>query len=217
MTSFELTVSRVSVADEIASLLRQRIMMGELRPGMLLRQDEIASQFGASRTPLREALQRLAQDGLVRMDRRGATVVAISLDDLVELYDMRAVLEAMVARDVAPRITDAQLDELASILEALDKSDGERWIELNRKFHNRTYEFSGKPQWIEMIRSLGLRADVYVSLVGVPARRESAALEHQEILSALRARDADRAGYAVAAHLRTTVLTAGVIDTQPDV
>ena len=215
MTSFELTVSRVSVADEIASLLRQRIMMGELRPGMLLRQDEIASQFGASRTPLREALQRLAQDGLVRMDRRGATVVAISLEDLIELYDMRAVLEAMVARDVAPRITDAQLDELASILEELDTSDGERWIELNRRFHNRTYEFSGKPQWIEMIRSLGLRADVYVSLVGVPARRESAAREHQEILSALRARDAERAGHAVAAHLRTTVLTAGAIDTPP--
>ena len=212
MSTFELTVSRVSVADEIASRLRQRIMMGELRPGTLLRQDELASQFGASRTPLREALQRLAQDGLVRMDRRGATVVSISLDDLVELYDMRAVLEAMVARDVATRITDSQLEELASILKALDASDGERWIELNRAFHNRTYEFSGKPQWIEMIRSLGLRADVYVSLVGVPARRDSAALEHQEILAALRARDPERAGQAVSAHLHTTVRTASELN-----
>jgi DNA-binding GntR family transcriptional regulator len=208
-TQHPIALSRTTVADDIKTLLRRMIMSGELEPGRLLRQDELATQLGASRTPLREALQRLAQDGLVSLGRRGATVVAISREDLIELYEMREALETMAAREVARKITPAQTDELEELLERVQASEGEDWVRLNREFHTRMYGITGKRQLTELIGSLSARADVYVRmLAGSMKRRMDADVEHDDILLALRANDEGAAARMVVEHLRSTVQSA---------
>ncbi len=208
MTQNELIISRISVADEIRTLLRRKIMTGDLPPGQLLRQDQLASQLGASRTPLREALQRLAQEGLVQISRRGATVVAVSREDLEELYEIREALETLAVRQVASEITDEQLAELDEILDRHHHSDGEEWVTINREFHNRIYAHTHKHQLIDVIGTMSTRADVYVRLVGARARRASADAEHNAIVRSLRDHDPEAAALAVAKHLRSTVLAA---------
>lgn len=213
MTIGDLSISRVSVADEIRNLLRRQIMSGVLQPGVPLRQDQLATQIGASRTPLREALQGLAQEGLIEMTRRGATVVAVSRDDLVELYEIREALETMAVRDVALLITEEQIEELYDILDRHKRSDGEQWVIINREFHNRIYALTKKPQLIDVIGTLSSRADVYVRLIGAKSRRASAEAEHNEIVRALTAHDPDASALAVAKHLHGTVLAALESDT----
>lgn len=204
-----IALSRTTVAEEIQAVLHTMIMAGELAPGRVLRQDELATMLGVSRTPLREALQRLAQNGLVTIGRRGATVVAVSREDLIDLYEMREALEGMAARHVARKISAAEVDELAVLLERVQASQGEEWVRLNREFHTRMYDISGKAQLSALIASLSARADVYVRmLAGSMRRRMSADVEHTDIVDALRAHDEEAAATAVIEHLRSTVESA---------
>jgi DNA-binding GntR family transcriptional regulator len=204
-----IALSRTTVAEEIQTVLRRMIMSGELKPGRLLRQDELANRLGASRTPLREALQRLAQDGLVSMGRRGATVIAVSREDLIELYEMREALECMAAREVARKITPSQADELEALLGRVQASEGAEWVRLNREFHTKMYDITGKRQLVELIASLSARADVYVRMLsGSMKRRKDADVEHDDIVHALRAHDEDAAARTVTEHLHSTVQSA---------
>ena len=184
-------------------------MAGELHPGQTLRQEDLATRLGASRTPLREALQRLGQEGLVTIERRSATIIAVSREDLVELYEMREVVEGMAAREVARKITPSQTDELEKLLKAVQSSENEDWVRLNREFHTRMYAISGKRQLTRLIGELGARADVYVRmLAGSMKRRRDADVEHDDIVLALRTHDEEAAADAVTKHLRSTVESA---------
>lgn len=131
-----LDISKRRLVDEAARALREAILDGRLRPGQRLLQDRLAEMLGVSRTPIREALQRLEREGLVRsVGRQGMVVAQLAAQDIEEIYDVREVLEGLAARLAASRISQAQLNTLRKSLERMaghaEKGDARRWLEAN--------------------------------------------------------------------------------------
>ena len=110
------TVRPPTRAGAVAEKLRRLIQSGEIAPGSRLRQNELAERFGVSTTPVREAFAELAREGIVRLDaHRGATVFQPSLDELIEIYEIRGALEPLATELAAARATDEELAELEAI------------------------------------------------------------------------------------------------------
>lgn len=201
------TLARSSLRDSARDALRGMIISGEIEGGVPLRQDELAAQLGVSRTPLREALQGLVAEGLVRIDPgRGALVTKPSPQQLVETYEIREALETMAGRDAALASTPAHVEKVAGILTELNRTDDpDRWAELNASFHSSIYAITRKSQLIELIDMLRNRSKLYVRiLASAPAPARHAADEHAEMLDALQRNDADAMEDVIRRHLRST-------------
>ncbi|MFW5933527.1 MAG: GntR family transcriptional regulator, partial [Actinomycetota bacterium] len=131
-------------------LLRDRIVTLALPPGSLVNERELGEEFGLGRTPIRDALRRLADDGLVEVwPRRGIYVGAIDVGDLRGISELRVELEGFAARLAAQRATDADRDDLAELLEELDALTGEtderRLIHLDQRIHRLIYRIARNP------------------------------------------------------------------------
>lgn len=195
-----------SVTDYAYEAIRDRILTGRYRLGSRLDQNAVAAELGVSTIPVREALRRLEAAGLVEMSpRRGASVASISTDEMVEIYRIREVLDALAIGEAVPRLTDAQLDEVESILlqleEATARHDDQRTVSLNREFHGRIYAGAGMPRLAGMISNLVDRYRIYNN-VYIPRHSEHSTHEHREIYEACRARDVERAVALTRAHIR---------------
>lgn len=192
-----------SVSDQLYKMLRQKIMGQELRGGDRLIQTDIAQEFSISRTPIREALRRLEQEGLVeRMPQGGLRVVKISPGDVKDLYGIRAVLSSYAAELACGRIDRETLDHLKSInhqartvVEDTSVSlqeQGEQLFELNTVFHESILDAAGSPWLLTMVnnlRDMVLRFRV-LCLQDLAIRRE-ACTEHERIVELLESGDKD--------------------------
>ncbi len=198
-----------TIASSVAAALRADISAGRIGAGERLRQNEIASRFNVSTTPVREALGILERQGLVRIDpQRGATVFLPTEDDLREHYEIRIALERLAVAKAAERFTDDDAERAAEVLAQLRQCrDSARELTLNSEFHGMIYAVSGRARLIEMIAGLRTASDAYLHIyafsVKLPSRQIDA--EHTEILAACEARDPVRAAAAVEAHLQHTV------------
>jgi DNA-binding GntR family transcriptional regulator len=175
--------------------LHLEILHNRLKPGDPLRQEEITERLGVSRTPVREAIQRLQSEGLVTfVPRRGAVVSSIPHKRIEEIYDIRGRLEAFAAGLSVHRVTDAQktrLKKLVDEMEALDpEKDLEKALEKNREFHYIIYSASGNETLVEMIGQLWKHIQRLRSfyLLTPNGYRDSTA-EHRRILEAIVAKD----------------------------
>lgn len=193
----------------VYEVVRRSIMRGLLPPGTHLMQGQLAEQLQMSTTPVREALRRLAGDGLVRIDaHRGAIVRGLNKEELVEIYEVRLLLEPLAIRKAAERITDAELDEAEALWQRMhDHSDSGQWSELNRDFHAVFARAARSPALIEILRGLRDTSAPYVrlSLAMHPGFSVTANEEHRELLDACRTRDSDRAAAIEAKHLKATL------------
>jgi DNA-binding GntR family transcriptional regulator len=194
-------VSYVSKTDMVAALIRELIITGELPAGQQLRQRDLAQRFGVSQTPVREAMRRLESEGLVIGDtHRGFTVVMPDDGPVEENFQIRAALESLGASLAACKIDAAGLTELEQLNERMRAvtEDDPRYAELNREFHFTLYQYSRSPLLMSLMRLL------WASLHGGPqvlrAHAESAR-QHDAILDALRAGDADAAGALTYQHI----------------
>jgi DNA-binding GntR family transcriptional regulator len=114
-----------NAAERAYQAIRQRIMDGSFAPGAALREEMLAAEIGVSRTPVRDALRRLLADGLVESTRnRGTFVAEITTDNLLEVHQLRAMLEGFAARRAAARITAGELAELRRLADAMEAIDG---------------------------------------------------------------------------------------------
>lgn len=178
--------------------LRRAILSGDLRPGEPIRQDALAERFGVSRVPLREALKILEGEGqVVYRPRRGYIVAELSLDDLLEVYRIREILEAEAARRAMEKITDDDLDRLADAERDVERAgrDGDvlAMSEANRRFHFALIEAAGMPRLIRLLRLLWDATDAYRSVYyGSEMNRRRVEREHRDIVLAARARDTER-------------------------
>jgi DNA-binding GntR family transcriptional regulator len=195
-------------ADEIAVVLEQAIVSGELEPGQVLRQEELSERFDVSRTPVREALRRLAALGLVSfIPNRGVRVRTITTEELREAFLVRAELESLATEIAAPKFTEAALRELELAEEAFSKAtqalrarphEGEdrwrlthEWVNANHGFHDVIYRLAEAPL-IERLAK-GARRSFSGHAVWAPGGSETDALyerndnEHRAIIAALRA------------------------------
>ncbi|HSB38909.1 MAG TPA: GntR family transcriptional regulator [Gaiellaceae bacterium] len=199
-------------ADEIALALEDAVISGELAPGAVLRQEQLSERFGVSRTPIREALRRLAATGLVSFEaNRGVRVRAIPREELREAFLVRAELEALVTELAVPRFGDAELlalraaeAEFAQLTDALlerGRDPEERnaltgeWVRANYRFHDVIYAAAYVP-FVEAVAKSARRTFLSRWRAGGPEIDElyrQNTREHRAILGAIEARSAEGA------------------------
>ena len=187
-------------------MLRERIFSHELAPGSWIDELKLAEEYGISRTPLREALKVLATEGLVTMKvRRGAYVTEVSDTDLSDVYHLLALLESDAAGVVAEKASPAQIKELQSLHGELEKAVGnrERFFELNEAFHMRLLEIANNRWRNQMVADLRkvMKLNRHNSLLK-SGRIEESLAEHQAIMAALAARDAEACAQRMREHFK---------------
>ena len=205
----ELTIGlqHPSLTDRIYQLLRESIIRHELTSGARLIEQEIASNLGVSRTPIRGAITRLAAEGLVDVvPRRGVFVAALSSKDIKDLYEVREVLEVLAVRLAIPLLKDEDISGLEEQVEefqaALHNREYLSCFELDRKFHDRLAELSGNDKLVEVNRLLGGSIQVSRWIHCKDQRRHEISLQdHRMILDALARKDADTADKLVRDHI----------------
>jgi len=188
--------------------LRAEILEGRLGPGTKLIQTELAARLDVSTTPVREALQDLAREGLVLLDpHRGAFVRELSLDEVREIYELRILLEPMLLRRSVPGLSEALLaaaDELRQRM--AEEEDLSRWAELNREFHATLFSPAADTRLAGIVAGLRDSATPFVALsLRKPSQRESSNAEHAELLGLLRAGDVAAAEDLTRRHLEATL------------
>ncbi len=202
--------------------LRHDVLAGTFVPGGKLKLDELQRHYGYSSSPLREALSRLAQEGLVRADeRRGFRVAALSLDDLNDITHMRLMLDVEALRGSIAAGDDAWEAAIVAAFHRLEKvesrlSDGpqvldEEWSELHRAFHLSLLDACPSERQRRFSASLFDQAERYRRFTArhrQVSRRKSA--EHRRLMDAVLRRDADTACALLAEHIRSTQRNAEV-------
>lgn len=173
-----------ATADE----LRRRILRGELAAGFQLRQDALADELGVSRIPIREALVQLEAEGLVRIvPHRGAVVSELSVEEIEELFELRALVEPRLLKRSAPHLSPEDYDALRAILgeysTELRAEHVGRWGELNTRFHMLLYRHAERPRSLALVAQLLQECDRHTRMqLALTGGMERAEAEHAEIV-----------------------------------
>ncbi len=192
-------VSQTTLADQAYKVIRGRILNGDMALGEFVREQDVSAALGVSRTPVREALGRLASEGfLERIPHRGFRVPEEPLDTLLELYPIVSALELLAGRLALPRLTEADVSALKAInrelAASIESGDVRRRIELNNRFHHFLCERAGSARLSDLLDDL--RSQVsrlehwYYSQQN---RTEESIAQHDELIRAIEAGDHDRA------------------------
>jgi DNA-binding GntR family transcriptional regulator len=188
--------------------LRNMIVTGVLAPGARLNERELCEQLAVSRTPVREAIKTLIQDGLLRaLPNQSAVVSHLDLEEIEALIDVVSTIEGLAGELAAARVSDESVAEIGLLHYRMmlhhtrDELPG--YFEANKAFHRRIVELSGNSVLVWVWDLLALRVDRarYSSNLW-PTRWQAAIQEHQQILDALSARDGARAAQALRSHVR---------------
>jgi len=205
-------ILRARVAQEI----RTAILRGDLAPGSLLRQDELASQLGITRESIRQALQLLQREGLVEVQaNHRATVAPVERQLIADLYGFREAVETTAVAALA-RIPDFDVGPLRDIIArgrtAVRQDDLPALIHLDLSFHTSLYEAAGNQVIVEVMRGQWSHIRRVMAMVlGRSVYREKVWDEHEQIVQAVRAGQVEAASAAAAQHIRaasTMLLTA---------
>ena len=187
--------------------LRERILRGDYPEGEPLRQDALADELGVSRIPVREALRQLEAEGLVTFNpHRGAVVSSLSLDEINELFELRADIECELLTRAIPRTTKEQLERATDVLdefqEALDAGEATRWGPLNWHFHAALYAPAERKFTMGVLQKLHQHSDRYFRMQVLLAHGGMRANEeHRAIANAVRGRDIASATQLMRAHI----------------
>ena len=203
--------SDLALSQQIANSLKEEILSGKFPPGVRIRQEDIAEQFGASRSPVREALRILEAEGLINLvAHTGAWISHLSLAECEEMYQLRERIEPLLLRLSIAHISDetiSQLQELASEMETT--KDVEKFLKLDREFHLLSYSGAETVLVGEMVNRLWNTTQHYrraYSQMMATSSFKPAHYEHHLLLSALKKRDADDAERILYGHIRRTRL-----------
>jgi DNA-binding GntR family transcriptional regulator len=207
-SSWREPLTRRTTSDSVADQLRAAIVKGEFADGSELNQVTLARTFGVSRVPVREALRQLQAEGLVSARAHMRTVVVgFTLDRVLEVIDLREVVESYLLRRAVPSIGPAELAELRAQCDEMQATtDHAEWLRQNKLFHSTLYSSSGAELALELADQLSARVERYLHLRtdrGVQ-RMEEANREHRDILAAVAGKDADGAQRQLEEHIRHT-------------
>jgi DNA-binding GntR family transcriptional regulator len=201
-----------TMQEIIYNTLKERIQKGHYSPGARLITNDLAIELGVSRMPVREALQRLeAATGLITLiPHKGAVINVVSKEDIIEVFQMRVLLEGLAARLACPHVGAAQIDELAEINATIDRQgeeiDEKSFLELNRAFHSLIWTATKAPRLVATLKTLYDASRTYRFMsIEIPGRFKAVVREHRAVITALRKRDCNAAEKAVNAHYRKTL------------
>ena len=206
------STNSISLEERVYLLLEEEILTGKLRDGEQLREIALSQRLEVSRTPIRGALHRLAEEGLVELSaNRGATVVGISESDIKDIYAVRMRLEGLAARLATERMSDEDKAHLTEIVELsefyLKKGDDERRSELDSEFHNTIFRASGSRHLNKILSDLHKNIKAYRRLsLKNTNRAEKSISEHREILEAILSKNASEAEHLTAVHVEQALL-----------
>ena len=194
-----------STPDLVANVLRQAILHGLLKSGQALPQDEVATQFGLSRIPVREALRQLEGEGLITFyPNRGAVVSRLSAAELREICDMRIALETLALRLAIPHLTEDVLRQAETILDETDEESDPtaHWTENNWKFHSTLYAPAQRPVLLKTLKTLHNNVARYLRLhLTLMHYKAKGQEEHRQILDACRRGDSEAAQRLLEQHI----------------
>lgn len=199
-----------SLTQLVQGELERQILSGELQAGERLNEVVLAQRLDVSRGPIREALRSLEEAGLVSFEKnRGATVRLISPESAVEIYELRATLEALACRRLAARVTPAQVDELRPLVDQMDiaveAGDVGAFNRLNIAFHGRLVELAGSRELSVMYRRLVGNLTLFrLRTLAVEGSLRESNAEHRRILDCLAAADAGRSGQLMHDHIESS-------------
>ena len=193
-----------TIAAQIGKALAERIISGALAPGERLRQDHVATEFGASHVPVREAFRLLEAQGLaVSEPRRGVSVTGFTRQEVHEVAEMRAALEAVALRHAIPNLTPRLLDEAEKANKAgIAARDIQAWEATNRAFHTILLAPCGMPRLLKQIDELHTATARFMFSGWQVAWDLPTAHEHEVILSLLRAGQGEAAANALMRHVQ---------------
>ena len=195
-----------SRSEFVYASLRDAIWEGRFAPNERIPEEEIARSLGVSRTPVREALRRLQERGLLSVGAGRTLVVAeLSKAQVFELYAMREILEGSAARFAAQHASEAEIDILHRLLGEFEKyrDDPRALISLNRRFHGAICEAAHNRYLIQTLEGMhDSLALLHGNTFRVPNRREQSDAEHRRIVLAIKRRDPDAAEKAAREHVR---------------
>ena len=193
--------------QQVRERLREEVLSGELAPGTVLSESALARSLGVSRGPIREALGRLASEGLVRITpRRGAIVADLSRDEFVEAYQVREALETFAIRLAVPQLEESDRDRLRELHEEMvehaQRDEVNAFFDANAAFHDLFVTASGNQKLHEMYRLLMDQMGRYLARsLALRGSLEKSIAEHSAILEAVDAGDAERAARLLADHI----------------
>lgn len=193
-----------TASDIIAKHLREAIIAGQVDEGEPIRQDDVARLFNVSKIPVREALKRLEAEGLVAFHRnRGAVVTSMSLPEIMQIFEVRAMLESNAIKLSVPHMTAETFERAQRFCdEFAEEADVARWAELNWSFHSCLYEDADRPFLVNLIRSVNDRIERYLRIqLTLSDGQRVADKEHRAILAACKRGDAERASELINAHI----------------
>jgi len=206
----KLIISRMSLHEQVVNSVRQMIVSGALVAGEKIRVNELAQDLDVSLTPLREALKVLAGEKLVElMPNRGARVAPMTVEGIQELFEVIAGIEALAAELAATRISEDELAEIeddhARMTLHHQRDEKEKYFELNRKIHNLIVASSGNDTLVEIRSQLSFQAERARFMATASGMHRGEALQdHDDLMDALRARDAKAAAVIWRRHLTSS-------------
>ena len=196
-----------SLEEQVTATLESEILTGTLASGTALTEQSLSKRLGVSRTPIRAALHTLAEEGLINLvPNRGAVVVGVTREDLIDIYKIRMRLEGLASALAAERISREDLATLRESVELaefyISRNDTEHLKELDTQFHAIIYRASGNRMLNKTLSELHRNIISYRKMsLSVPGRLERSVGEHREILKAIEAGDAERADSLTCAHV----------------
>lgn len=212
-----------SLTTQVTDMLRAAVTSGEMRPGEHYSAIGLAEKLGVSRTPVREALQLLEKEGIVRIEKnRGVRVIQMSLDEIVQIFQIRIILEPPAAARGAEAATDEDLSHIqelhGKILEAAAAGDGTQTLQADKEFHLFLLSLAGNARLTALDRELR-NLVLTRGLVTIPTSRSGQDLadDRRDIIDALLRRDSAAVAQAVREHVTRTakLLITGVSATTP--
>ncbi|MEF7616739.1 GntR family transcriptional regulator [Aquincola sp. MAHUQ-54] len=197
------TITHSSLATKVYESLRSSLANGELAPDQKLNGRMVAERLGVSQTPVREAMLQLVAERALTMNRnKSVTVPALTAEKFTELRDIRVALETLACHGAVAHITDADIDAIEALhrrmIEAKKAGDYRTTMRLNREVHLGIYRASQRTELVALIESLWVRTGPYLNLLYQNEGRVVVEPhEHERLIAALRARDAEAAAASI--------------------
>ncbi|MCW4465620.1 GntR family transcriptional regulator [Glutamicibacter sp. MNS18] len=194
-------------SEAIHAKLKQRLLSGQYAPGDALREVTLSEEFGVSRTPVREALTRLLHEGLLERRARGLYVKEIDPEQIMQVYDLRIMLEGQAAAEAALSRTEPDIIRLQALVDrdrSLERPDNAVRLVTNIEFHQALWKSARNPVLEDILDRLATHhVHAPNSTLSVGARWEESLDEHARIVECIRDREPDRARQVIQDHMRT--------------
>jgi DNA-binding GntR family transcriptional regulator len=202
-------VNQTRISEQIYSFLRDEIVSGRLAPGERLNLDELTERLKVSRMPIKEAVERLAGEGLLEVQaRRGTFVSRLDPVELIEIFEVRCALEVLAGRKAVERVTKADIEKLRALIAAMEqtagKADVRTHLNQNAEFHELIIALAGNRKLLETYRRL--RTPIHVAGIHYHTdnwvdRVAQEQREHRAVVRALEQRDAEAVERALTQHI----------------